>query len=154
MATAPIPASSTESVTRLRLPAVAGLSPARLAILVLVATALFAAAALVYLNLAASVSGASSRISSLAKERQQLEWQLADKQKQLAQLTDPTRLEARATQLGFRPARGVTYLTVSADTASQLQAAGRARSELRTAPPPEPTGLDSVRSQFSRWLDR
>ncbi|MFN8499979.1 MAG: hypothetical protein U0641_19165 [Anaerolineae bacterium] len=154
MATAPIPASSTESVTRLRLPAVAGLSPARLAILVLVATALFAAAALVYLNLAASVSGASSRISSLAKERQQLEWQLADKQKQLAQLTDPTRLEARATQLGFRPARGVTYLTVSVDTAAQLQAAGRAHSELRAAPPPEPTGWESVRRQFSRWLDR
>ncbi|MFN8472034.1 MAG: hypothetical protein U0822_07580 [Anaerolineae bacterium] len=154
MATAPIPASSTESVTRLRLPSLAGISPARLAILVLVATFLFAAAAFLYLNLAASVSGASSRIKDLAGERRTLEWQLADKQKQLAQLTDPTRLEARATQLGFRPARGVTYLTVSADTASQLQAAGRVRSDLRAAAPqPEQTAWDGVFSQFSRWLD-
>ena len=153
MATAPLPASSTDA--RLRFPSVAGVSPARLAILVLVATALFAAAALLYLNLAASVSGASSRIKDLANERQTLEWQLADKQKQLAQLTDPTRLEARATQLGFRPARGVTYLTVPADTAAQLQAAGRAHSsDLRTAAPPEPSGWDAIRSQFSQWLDR
>ncbi len=153
MATAPLPASSTE--TRLRLPSVAGISPARLAILVLVATVVFAAAALLYLNLAASVSGTSSRIKDLATERQTLEWQLAAKQKQLAQLTDPTRLEARSTQLGFRPARGVTYLTVSADTASQLQAAGRVHSsDLRTALPPEPSGWDSLRRQFSTWLDR
>ena len=153
MATAPLPASSTE--TRLRLPSVAGISPARLAILVLVATVVFAAAALLYLNLAASVSGTSSRIKDLANERQTLEWQLAEKQKQLAQLTDPTRLEARATQLGFRPARGVTYLTVPGDTVAQLQAAGHAHSsDLRTAPSPEPTGWGAIRSQFSRWLDR
>lgn len=126
----------------------------RLALLVLLGAVLLGAASLVYLNLAATVATSSTRLQELSKERRMLEWQRVEKASELAQLTNPERLEKRATELGYRAPRAFTYVTVSPDLLSALdgKAAASARPALDTPPPS--TGWDGIRQQFERWLAR
>jgi hypothetical protein len=118
-----------------------------------VTVVLLGVASLFYLNLAASVANSSSRLQEITKTRRELEWQRTAKAQELAQVTSPDRLEARAQELGFRPASSITYIKVSPDVAAALDLKAHAAVAAPT-PTPEPTGLDAVRAQFQQWLGR
>ncbi len=153
MATTPVPLSTPNALPRPRLAAIATLNNARLAGLVLLAVLFLGGACLLYLNLAASVATSSTRLNDLTKERRLLEWQKADRERELAQLTHPDRLEARAQELGFRAPRGVTYVTVSPDVIAAVGATKAAPSGAAAAPDTAPTSpWDTVKAQFNRWL--
>ena len=153
MATTPVPLSTPNALPRPRLAAIATLNNARLAGLVLLAVLFLGGACLLYLNLAASVAASSTRLNDLTKERRLLEWQKADRERELAQLTHPDRLEARAQELGFRPPRGVTYVTVSPDVLAALGAKASAPGVAPTHTDNAPSSVwDTVKSQFNRWL--
>ncbi len=154
MATTPIPAPQSTPLRRSTLALPGGLDTARVAALALLAVALLGVASLLYLNLAASVANSSTRLNDLTKQRRMLDWQKAAKEQELAQLTNPERLATRATELGFRPPRSVTYLSVPPEVLSQLADKTRPASATTGQPTAPPDGDNGIRAQFERWLRR
>ena len=153
MATTPVPLTNATALPRPRLATIATLNNARLAGLVLLAVLVLGGACLLYLNLAASVAASSTRLNDLTKERRLLEWQKADRERELAQLTHPDRLEARAQELGFRPPRGVTYVTVAPDVLAALGGKKATPGAATTPADAAPSSLwDTVKVQFNRWV--
>ena len=156
MATTPVPLSTPNALPRPRLAAIATLNNARLAGLVLLAVLFLGGACLLYLNLAASVAASSTRLNDLTKERRLLEWQKADRERELAQLTHPDRLEARAQELGFRPPRGVTYVTVAPDVIAALGTKSKAAPNATASSSDTASSSlwDTVKAQFNRWVKK
>lgn len=155
MATTQVSFSQVSGLRRSRLASLGtmnALSHSRLALLALAAVLLLGAACLFYLNLAASVNASSTRLHQLTQERRLLEWRRAEKARELTQLSHLDRLETRAQELGFRPPRSVTYVTVSPEVASSLDLKNRQAPTPKTEDKPQPTGWDAIRAQFERWL--
>lgn len=124
----------------------------RVALLVLFGAFLLGVASLFYLNLAASVAASSARLQDLTRERRMLEWQRTDKARELAQLTHPERLEHRATELGYRAPRGVTYVTVPPDVAATLDIPTHPAAQATVEATPRPGLWAALQQQFERWL--
>ena len=153
MATTPVSLSQTPTLRRPTLPLVGGMDTSRFALLTVLAVLMLGAASLVYLNLAAAVANSSSRLQDITKMRRELEWQRAARAQDLAQVTAPDRLEARAQELGFRPATSVTYVTISPNVAAALDLKPHPAVAVPTLEAP-PTGWNTVQAQFERWLGK
>lgn len=153
MATTPVSLPQAPTLRRPALPTVRAVDTRHLAIITVITVVLLGLASLVYLNLAATVANSSTRLQEITKARRELEWQRTAKEQELAQVTSPDRLEARAQELGFRPATSVTYIKVSPALAAELDIKSHTSASAPTPAPP-PTGLDVVRAQFQQWLGR
>jgi cell division protein FtsB len=81
---------------------------------VLAALLLFSLASLVYLGQASYAASASDRIKEQQTEKQRLEWERAELQRQIAELTVPAALEARAQALGYGPAQETLFVNTTA----------------------------------------
>lgn len=153
MATTPLSANPQPSLRQRALGLVAT-DTARMALLALLTILLLGAASLVYLNLAAQVEAASDQLRNLTTQRRALEWQKSARESELAQLTHPDRLETRASELGFRPPRGVTYVPVAPDIDAALARSAGASALAKPKETSTPTGWAGAKARLDRWLGR
>lgn len=154
MATTPLSLPQTPGLRQPALPVVTGLSTGRVALLAILVALVLGGASLVYLNLAATVANSSTRLQDVTRQRRALEWQRAERAQDLARLTHPDRLEARAQELGFRAPTSMTYVTISPEVGAALDLKLHPDITPPRSEPPPPSAWDGLRSQFQQWLGR
>jgi hypothetical protein len=127
---------------------------AQVASSVLGALLLISVFSLVYLGQASYAASASDRIKEQQKEKQHLEWQRAESQRRIAELTAPGVLETRARALGYGPAKETIFIDVSTNRPSALQ--DQNATEVSGSVSPFPAGMTDwwaeLQQRVGTWL--